>query len=189
MGIHSLLQGIFPTQGLNPGLHCRQTLYHLIHQGSPQHGFPIVSGTHWKCPVDNGITKYESDFYMYQYNHYLSYLVIWLSTGHFQCPTHSGTLQTHLSQMCVLLTIFLKLKNILLWTYFSSFILFLSIYCVIQARNGDVTLDCSSVLFSHMQWTAKISFPLSSPPYYHSLESGSCSLLEYCNILITSFLV
>ena len=33
---HSLLQGIFPTQGLNPGLlHCRQILYHLTHQGSP----------------------------------------------------------------------------------------------------------------------------------------------------------
>ena len=33
---HFLLQGIFPTQELNPGLpHCRQTLYHLSHQGSP----------------------------------------------------------------------------------------------------------------------------------------------------------
>ena len=31
---HSLLQGIFLTQGLNPGLpHCRQSLYHLSHQG------------------------------------------------------------------------------------------------------------------------------------------------------------
>ena len=31
---HFLLQGIFPTQGSNPGLrHCRQTLYHLSHQG------------------------------------------------------------------------------------------------------------------------------------------------------------
>ena len=30
----SLLQGIFPTQGLNPRfLHCRQILYHLSHQG------------------------------------------------------------------------------------------------------------------------------------------------------------
>ena len=29
-GLHSLLQGIFPTQGSNPGLlHCRQTLYGL----------------------------------------------------------------------------------------------------------------------------------------------------------------
>ena len=37
MGCHFLLQGVFPTQGLNPGLlHCRQTLYHLSHQGSSQ---------------------------------------------------------------------------------------------------------------------------------------------------------
>ena len=36
VGCHFLLQGIFPTRGLNPGLpHCRQTLYHLSHQGSP----------------------------------------------------------------------------------------------------------------------------------------------------------
>ena len=35
MGCHFLLQGIFPTQGPNPGLsHCRQTLYHLSYQGS-----------------------------------------------------------------------------------------------------------------------------------------------------------
>ena len=33
---HFLLQGIFPTQGSNPGLlYCRQTLYHLSHRGSP----------------------------------------------------------------------------------------------------------------------------------------------------------
>ena len=39
MGIdcHALLQGIFPTQGLNPGLpHCRQILYCLSHQGNPR---------------------------------------------------------------------------------------------------------------------------------------------------------
>ena len=36
VGCHALLQGIFPTQGLNPGLpHCRQILYHLSHQGNP----------------------------------------------------------------------------------------------------------------------------------------------------------
>ena len=35
VGCHFLLQGIFPTQGSNPGLpHCRQTLYHLSHQAS-----------------------------------------------------------------------------------------------------------------------------------------------------------
>ena len=33
---HSLLQGIFPSQGSNPGLlHCRHMLYQLSHQGSP----------------------------------------------------------------------------------------------------------------------------------------------------------
>ena len=37
VGSHSLLQGIFPTQGSNPGLtHCRQILYQLNHQGSPR---------------------------------------------------------------------------------------------------------------------------------------------------------
>ena len=36
VGCHFLLQGIFPTQGSNLGLpHCRQTLYHLSHKGSP----------------------------------------------------------------------------------------------------------------------------------------------------------
>ena len=35
VGSHSLLQGIFPTQGLNPGLpHCKGILYQLSHQGS-----------------------------------------------------------------------------------------------------------------------------------------------------------
>ena len=37
VGCHALLQGIFLTQGSNPGvLHCRRILYHLSHQGSPR---------------------------------------------------------------------------------------------------------------------------------------------------------
>ena len=36
VGGHSLLQGIFMTQGLKPGLlHCRQIVQHLSHQGRP----------------------------------------------------------------------------------------------------------------------------------------------------------
>ena len=36
VGCHFLLQEIFLTQGLSPGRpYCRQTLYHLSHQGSP----------------------------------------------------------------------------------------------------------------------------------------------------------
>ena len=46
----SLLQGIFPTQGLNPGLpYCRQILYQLSHQGSPRilewGAYPFASGS------------------------------------------------------------------------------------------------------------------------------------------------
>ena len=38
MGSHSFLQGILPTLGWNLGLlHCRQILYHLSHQGSPNY--------------------------------------------------------------------------------------------------------------------------------------------------------
>ena len=37
VGNLSLVQGIFPTQGLNPGLtHCRWILYQLSHQGTPK---------------------------------------------------------------------------------------------------------------------------------------------------------
>ena len=36
VGSYSLLQGIFATQGSNPGfLHCKQILYQLSHQESP----------------------------------------------------------------------------------------------------------------------------------------------------------
>ena len=46
---HFLLQGMFPTQGTNSGLpHCRQTLYHLTHQGSPKVGTVLWK---WACGV------------------------------------------------------------------------------------------------------------------------------------------
>ena len=44
VGCQALLHGLFPTQGLNPGLpHCRQTLYRLSHQGSPRTRVGILS--------------------------------------------------------------------------------------------------------------------------------------------------
>ena len=47
-----LLQGIFPTQGSNPGLpHCRQILYQLSHRGSPRIleciAYPLSIGSSW----------------------------------------------------------------------------------------------------------------------------------------------
>ena len=46
VGCCFLFQGMFPTQGLNPGLpHCGWILYHLSHQGSLRCGFEMeVSG-------------------------------------------------------------------------------------------------------------------------------------------------
>ena len=44
----SLLQRIFPTQGLNPGHpHCRWILYQLSHDGGPVHDYLFVHG-YWK---------------------------------------------------------------------------------------------------------------------------------------------
>ena len=50
VGSLCILQRIFPTQGLNPGLpHCRQILYQLSHQGSPRIlewvAYPFSSGS------------------------------------------------------------------------------------------------------------------------------------------------
>ena len=44
VGCHALLQGIFPTQGSNPGfLHYKWILYQLSHQGSPYFAFQFSS--------------------------------------------------------------------------------------------------------------------------------------------------
>ena len=50
VGSLSLLQGIFQTHGLNPGLpHCRQILYQLSHKGNPRIlewvAYPFSSGS------------------------------------------------------------------------------------------------------------------------------------------------
>ena len=43
VGCHALLQRIFLTQGLNPGLlHCRQILYHPSYQGSPIYSIKVI---------------------------------------------------------------------------------------------------------------------------------------------------
>ena len=49
VGRLSLLQEVFPTQGLNPGLlHCRWILYQLSHTGSPR----ILEWVAIPSPVD-----------------------------------------------------------------------------------------------------------------------------------------
>ena len=72
VGSVSLLQGIFPTQGSNPGLlHCRRILYQLSHKVSPLHwkhailttGPPGKSSAHLhfnSCSFSKG--QYKSTF-------------------------------------------------------------------------------------------------------------------------------
>ena len=49
VGCYALLQGIFPTQGSNPGiLHYRQILYHLSHRGSHKERIRISTSIHQK---------------------------------------------------------------------------------------------------------------------------------------------
>ena len=52
VGSHSLLQGVFPTQGLKPGLlSCKQILYQLSHKGSSRIlkwvAYPFSSRSSW----------------------------------------------------------------------------------------------------------------------------------------------
>ena len=45
---HALLQGIFPTQGWNPGLRCYgRILYQMNHQGSPRESVFLGCGLEW----------------------------------------------------------------------------------------------------------------------------------------------
>ena len=67
VGSLSLLQGIFPTQGSNPGLlHCRQIHYQLSHNGSPRIlewvVYPFSSRSSW--PKDwTGVSCITSRFF------------------------------------------------------------------------------------------------------------------------------
>ena len=68
VGSCSILQGIFPTQGLNPGLpHWRQILYHLSHKASPQSlvgelKFHMPRGVAPKIPKTKHIKNHSEGF-------------------------------------------------------------------------------------------------------------------------------
>ena len=60
MGSLSLLQGIFPTQGSNPGLpHCRRILYHLSHQGSIHTSIILILSRNLKISENISITNFQ----------------------------------------------------------------------------------------------------------------------------------
>ena len=69
MGCHFLLQGIFLTQGSNPGLpHCRQTLYRLSHQGiHPKYDRDLLSDfTIWRISLAAVKERVEMSWSIYE---------------------------------------------------------------------------------------------------------------------------
>ena len=72
VGSHSLLQGIFPTQGSNPSLpHCRQVLYQLSYQESPRKlewvAYPFSSGSSWPKNRNQGLLHCRQILYQLSY--------------------------------------------------------------------------------------------------------------------------
>ena len=70
VGSHSLLQGIFLTQGSNLGLlHCRWILHHLSHQGSPKLGAgDIKISKRHSCSQRAGSALVETDLETAHFN-------------------------------------------------------------------------------------------------------------------------
>ena len=97
VGSHALLQGIFPTQGLNPGLpHCRQILYQLSHQGSPRLlewvAYPFSSGSSWPRNW-TGVSCIAGG--MWRRAWLIAMLTQQMSTGTTACKSVVGSLYLH----------------------------------------------------------------------------------------------
>ena len=72
VGCHSLLQGIFPTQGLNPGLpHCRRILHQLSHQGNSTilewGSLSLLQGIFLTQELNQGLLYYRQILYQMSY--------------------------------------------------------------------------------------------------------------------------
>ena len=78
-GSLSLIQGIFPTKGLNPGLlHCWWILYQLSHQGSPRRlewvAYPFSSGSSQTRELNQGHLYCRQILYQLSYEGSLLFL-------------------------------------------------------------------------------------------------------------------
>ena len=79
VGCYALFQGIFPTQGSNPGfLHCRQILYCLSHQESPKVigacKYTVLSATVVLPPKLNGVILFGPNLIHHKIQMFLSAL-------------------------------------------------------------------------------------------------------------------
>ena len=68
LGCHALLQGIFPTQGKNPGLlHCRRILYHLSHQSQEYYSLSLLQGIFSTQESNWGLLHFRWSLYQLSY--------------------------------------------------------------------------------------------------------------------------
>ena len=97
IGTFSLLQGIFPTQGWNPGLpHCRWILYQLSQKGSPRIlewvAYPFSRGSSWPYWENQGQTSISC----FAGRFFINWAI---REAHWVCQrVHSGTLNKLLGQ-------------------------------------------------------------------------------------------
>ena len=97
VGCHALLQGFFPTQGLNPGLpHRRQILYYLSHQGSPRMlewvACPFSRGSSWprnrtgvSCTAGRPFTSWSLEVSMMTWKYSIWGFQTWCHQSFFLC--------------------------------------------------------------------------------------------------------
>ena len=79
VGSFSLLQGIFPTQGWNPGLlHCRWILYQLSHKGSPKCPSAQRLSCYRKWP--QGYSFLRALLFLFYFSFSLCIAVAWISS-------------------------------------------------------------------------------------------------------------
>ena len=118
MDSYSILQGIFPTQWLNPVLHCRQILYCLSHLGSPLYRtLPrVTAGSHSNMPLALRAGLVPETFCDGPFV-WSSYAQSWLGETELFCPTMEGLTLCGV-QSCVYVTCWSVGKC--LWSRFIS---------------------------------------------------------------------
>ena len=142
MGFHSLLQGIFLTQGLNPGLlHCCQILYCLSHQESPWWGHSYLQ----KCSQQ--FTSHELDDYSllllkkkrcFSLLTALKYITQWTSSQNAWTSVCGGQVTLKMSLGMVFLTFSLRIKWYLMLQLLSGFTAGWKFFSPIMSQSHDL---------------------------------------------------
>ena len=135
----SLLQGIFPTQGSNPGLpHCSQILHHLSHPGSML--FPLDSGKKYKT-ISNKLSKNTKITKLFR----IQLLVIKFPKCLFLVTfILSNTINAQLNHTVIELNMALKLR---VSAILVSYSVFLGLSHVHMPLNFCLTVSCQSVSY------------------------------------------